>query len=41
MNKLLDNKKIYAMVVSYNSAPVLEETYNRIDKTIFDKKLRP
>ena len=37
MNKLLDNKKIYAMVVSYNSAPVLEETYNRIDKTIFDK----
>ena len=37
MNKLVNNKNIYAMVISYNSAPVLMETYKRIDKTIFDK----
>ena len=37
MNKLVNNKKIYAMVVSYNNVRVLEEMYNRIDKTIFYK----
>ena len=31
------NKKIYGMVISYNSAPVLEELYNRIDHKNFDK----
>ena len=37
MNKLIKNKKIYAIVICYNSAPVLGETYKRIDKDLFDK----
>ena len=37
MNRILEKKKIYAVVISYNSAPVLEETFNRIDKSLFDK----
>ena len=37
MNKIIKNKKIYAIVICYNSAPVLGETYKRIDKDLFDK----
>ena len=37
MNSLVPNKKIYAIVLCYNAAPVLKEFYERIDKTIFDK----
>jgi len=37
MSKLVQNKKIYAIVISYNSSPVLEETFNSIDKNLFDK----
>lgn len=37
MSKLIKNKKIYGVVICYNAAPVLEETYKRIDKNIFDK----
>ena len=37
MNKLVKNKKIYAIVICYNAAPVLAETYKRIDKNLFDK----
>ena len=37
MNSLIDNKKIYAVVICWNAAPVLAETYKRIDKKLFDK----
>tara|TARA_Y100000590_G_C15625044_1_gene979053 strand:- start:537 stop:1292 length:756 start_codon:yes stop_codon:yes gene_type:complete len=37
MSQLIPNKKIYAVVICYNAAPVLEETYKRIDKKLFDK----
>ena len=37
MNKLINNKKIYAIVICFNSAPVLSETFKRIDKDLFDK----
>ena len=37
MNKLINNKKIYAVIICYNAAPVLAETYRRIDKELFDK----
>ena len=37
MNKLVPNKKIYAIVIFYNSAPVLAELYKRIDKDLYDK----
>ena len=37
MSKNIPNKKIYAVVISYKSSPVLEELYNRIDKDNFDK----
>ena len=37
MSKNIPNKKIYAMVISYKSSPVLQELYNRIDKDNFDK----
>tara|TARA_Y100000741_G_C18252427_1_gene557734 strand:+ start:341 stop:1087 length:747 start_codon:yes stop_codon:yes gene_type:complete len=37
MNTLVSNKKIYALVICYNAAPVLAETYKRIDKSLFDK----
>ena len=37
MNNFVKDKKIYAIVISYNSSPVLEETYSRIDKNLFDK----
>ncbi len=37
MNKLINNKKIYALVICYNAAPVLAKTYERINKDLFDK----
>tara|TARA_B100001971_G_scaffold184920_1_gene183828 strand:- start:213 stop:959 length:747 start_codon:yes stop_codon:yes gene_type:complete len=37
MNKLLENKKIYAIIVCYNAAPVIGDLYKRIDKELFDK----
>jgi hypothetical protein len=37
MSKNIPNKKIYAMVISYNSSPVLSDLYNRLDKDNFDK----
>ncbi|MDC0585771.1 glycosyltransferase family 2 protein [Candidatus Pelagibacter sp.] len=37
MNKLVPSKKIYAVVICYNSEPVIEELYNKIDKDLFDK----
>ena len=37
MNKLVPNKKIYAIVICYNAAPVLAELYKRIDKELYDK----
>tara|TARA_B100001123_G_C15246289_1_gene1001057 strand:- start:852 stop:1598 length:747 start_codon:yes stop_codon:yes gene_type:complete len=37
MSKNIPSKKIYAMVISYNSAPVLGDLFNRIDKNNFDK----
>ena len=33
----ISNKKIYGVVICYNSAPVIKELYERIDKEIFDK----
>ena len=37
MSKNIPNKKIYAMVISYKSSPVLKELYSRIEKENFDK----
>ena len=37
MNNIIPNKKIYAVVICYNSEPVIEKLYNRIDKELFDK----
>ena len=37
MSKNIPNKKIYAVVISYKSSPILDELYNRIDKENFDK----
>ncbi len=37
MNSLVSNKKIYAMILCYNAAPVLDKFYERIDKKLFDK----
>ena len=37
MNKLVPNKKIYAVVICYNSEPVIEDLYNKIDQNLFDK----
>ena len=37
MSKNISSKKVYAMVISYNSAPVLGDLYERIDKDNFDK----
>ena len=34
MNSVVPNKKIYAIVLCYNAAPVLKEFYERIDKKI-------
>ena len=40
MSKNIPNKKIYAMVISYKSSPVLKELYSRIEKENFDKKTK-
>ena len=37
MSKNIPSKKIYAMVISYKSSPVLGDLYNRINKENFDK----
>ena len=37
MSKNIPNKKIYAVIISYKSSPILDELYNRIDKENFDK----
>jgi len=37
MSKNIPRKKIYAMVISYKSSPVLEDLFKRIDKDNFDK----
>ena len=37
MTALFKNKKIYAVVIAYNSYPVLDKLYKRISKNIFDK----
>ncbi len=37
MNKFCEDKKIFGIVVCYNSEPAIEELYNRIDKSLFDK----
>ena len=37
MSRHIPSKKIYAMVISYNSAPVMGRLYKRIDKKNFDK----
>ena len=37
MNKLVPDKKIYAIVVCHNAAPVLAKLYERIDKELYDK----
>jgi|TARA_B100000795_G_C22691890_1_gene395952 hypothetical protein len=37
MNKITPSKKIYAVVICYNSEPAIEDLYNKIDKELFDK----
>ena len=37
MSKNIPSKKIYGVVISYNSAPVLEDLFKRIDKDNYDK----
>ena len=37
MSEIFKNKKVFGIVVCYNSSPVIEELYNRIDKKLFDK----
>ena len=37
MNKI-SKKKIYGVVICYNSEPVIKDLYQRIDKELFDKK---
>ena len=37
MNKLINNKKIYATILCFNAAPVLDQLYKRINKELFDK----
>ena len=37
MNKLVNNKKIFAIIISYNSAPVIHKLYERLDKDLYDK----
>ena len=36
MNKISE-KKIYGVVICYNSEPVIKDLYERIDKELFDK----
>ena len=37
MNKISNDKKIYALIVCFNSAPCIPELYARLDKSLFDK----
>jgi len=37
MSLIFKNRKVYAVVISYNSSAVLGELYERINKDIFDK----
>ena len=37
MSNFFKNKKVFGIVLCYNSSPVIEELYKRIDKKIFDK----
>lgn len=37
MSENIPEKKIYGMVISYNSSPVIEDLYKRIDHKNFDK----
>ena len=37
MSKNISSKKIYAIVISYKSSPVLGDLYRRINKDNFDK----
>ena len=37
MNSLVDDKKIYAIIICYNAAPGIEDLYKSIDKKLFDK----
>jgi len=37
MNKIIKKKKIYGVVICYNSEPAIEDLYNKIDKELFDK----
>ena len=37
MNRITANKKIYAIIICYNSSPVIEQLYKKIDKNLFDK----
>jgi len=37
MSKIFKDKKIHEVVISYNSYPVLDKVYKRINKNIFDK----
>jgi len=37
MNNIIASKKIYGIIICYNSSPAIEALYNKIDKTLFDK----
>ena len=37
MNKITNSKKIYAIIICYNSSPAIEQLYKKIDKNLFDK----
>ena len=37
MNRITDNKKIYAIIICFNSSPAIEQLYKKIDKNLFDK----
>ena len=37
MSLIFKNRKVYAVVISYNSSAVLGKLYERINKDIFDK----
>ena len=37
MNKLVPDKKIYAIIVCHNAAPVVAKLYERIDKELYDE----
>jgi hypothetical protein len=37
MNKIINGKKIYGIIICYNSFPTIEQLYKKIDKNLFDK----